>query len=93
MIDDVYFIDPPYTFKGKKAGSRLYSHAELDHHALFELVSNLRGDFLMSYDDVDEINLLARRYGFDTHTVPMKNTHHAKATELLIGPNLSWLRS
>ncbi len=90
--DTIFFIDPPYTFKGKKAGTRLYTHTELDHEALFEQVSNLHSDFIMTYDDVDEIRLLARRYGFDTHTVSMKNTHHAKATELLIGPNLSWLR-
>lgn len=90
--DTVFFIDPPYTYKGKKAGTRLYTYYELDHEALFELIHNLHSDFLMTYEDVDEIRLLARRYGFDTHSVSMKNTHHAKATELLIGPNLAWLR-
>jgi DNA adenine methylase len=90
--DVVFFIDPPYTAGGKNAGSRLYTHSELDHEALFEIASRLRGDFLMTYDDVDAVRLLAQRHGFDTQTVPMKNTHHTKMTELLIGPNLEWLR-
>jgi DNA adenine methylase len=90
--DVVFFIDPPYTAGGKNAGSRLYTHSELDHEELFEIVSRLRGDFLMTYDDVDAVRLLAQRYGFDTQTVPMKTTHHTKMTELLIGPNLEWLR-
>ncbi len=90
--DVVFFIDPPYTAGGKNAGSRLYTHSELDHEELFEIASRLRGDFLMTYDDVDAVRQLAQRYGFDTQTVPMKNTHHTKMTELLMGPNLEWLR-
>ena len=90
--DDVFFLDPPYTAAGKKAGSRLYTHSELDHEELFEIASKLQGDFLMIYDDADGVRSLARRYGFDTQIVPMKNTHHAKMTELLIGRNLEWLR-
>ena len=80
--DVVFFIDPPYTAGGKNAGSRLYTHFELDHEELFEIASRLRGDFLMTYDDVDAVRLLAQRYGFDTQTVPMKTTHHTKMTEL-----------
>src|SRR5262249_46678130 len=29
--DIAFFIDPPYTAAGKKAGRRLYTHYELDH--------------------------------------------------------------
>jgi DNA adenine methylase len=88
----VFFIDPPYTAAGKKAGRRLYTHSDLNHEALFEIASRIRGDFLMTYDDADDVRFLAQRYGFDTETVPMKNTHHAKMQELLIGPNLAWFR-
>jgi len=35
---------------------------------------------------------MARKYGFDTHTIPMKNTHHAQMMELIIGRNLDWAR-
>jgi DNA adenine methylase len=88
----VFFIDPPYTAAGKKAGSRLYTHSDLDHEELFESASHIQGDFLMTYDDTDEIRALAQRYHFDLQAVPMKNTHHAKMTELLLGRNLDWLR-
>jgi DNA adenine methylase len=90
--DVVFFIDPPYTAGGKNAGSRLYTHSELDHEELFEIASRLRSDFIMTYDNVDAVRVLAQRFGFDMQIVPMKNTHHTKMTELLIGPNLEWLR-
>lgn len=89
--DAVFFIDPPYTAAGKKAGSRLYRYWQLNHQKLFELASNLAGDFLMTYDDTEEIRQRADFYGFEMRNVAMKNTHHAKMMELLIGKNLDWL--
>lgn len=91
--DTAFFIDPPYSAAGKKAGHRLYRYWELNHEALFERASSIRGDFLMTYDDTTEIRSLARRYGFDVQAVPMKNTHHTQMWELLIGPSLDWLRT
>ncbi|HYO50581.1 MAG TPA: DNA adenine methylase, partial [Chloroflexia bacterium] len=88
----VFFIDPPYTAAGKKAGSRLYTHSELRHEELFRLSTLLAGDFLMTYDNTDEIRELAGWYGLDMLPVAMKNTHHAKMTELLIGRDLGWAR-
>lgn len=90
--DVAFFIDPPYTAGGKRAGRRLYAHNDLDHEELFELANTFKGDFLMTYDDTENVRELARRYGFDIELVPMKNTHHEKKMELLIGPNLDWLR-
>lgn len=87
----VFFIDPPYTAGGKKAGKRLYRHCDLDHNRLFEIAESLKGDFLMTYDDADEVKNLARKYGFQIRLIPMKNTHHAQMFELIIGKNLSWL--
>ncbi len=89
--DVVFFIDPPYTAAGKKAGRRLYAHSELDHEALFETASTLRGDFLMTYDNTEGVESLARKHNFDTYAIAMKNTHHAKMTELLVGRDLSWI--
>ena len=86
--DVAYFIDPPYTV----AGRRLYAHSAVDHEALFRVVTTLRGDFLMTYDNTPEVRCLAEKHGFDTETIAMKNTHHAKKTELLIGRDLSWAR-
>ena len=87
----VFFIDPPYTAAGKKAGSRLYTHNVLDHERLFEECKKIKGDFVMTYDNSPELVALATRHGFQTRTVSMKNTHHATMTELLVGSDLSWV--
>lgn len=89
--DAVFFIDPPYTAGGKKAGSRLYTHSQLNHDALFQACSELTGDFIMTYDNADEVIALAKKYDFEAKPIPMKNTHHAKMTELVIGKNLDWM--
>ncbi len=88
----VFFIDPPYTASTKKAGTRLYRHAQIDHERLFEQAAKITGDFLMTYDNDDVVRLLAKRYGFDCEAIAMKNTHHAQMNELLISKNLEWLR-
>jgi len=87
----VFFIDPPYTAGGKRAGSRLYTHNEVDHARLFSMCEQLRGDFLLTYDNSDQVRELALRHGFEARPIPMKNTHHAEMTELLIGRNLRWM--
>ena len=89
--DAVFFVDPPYTAGGKKAGSRLYTHFELDHAALFEACAALAGNFIMTYDDSAEVRALAARHGFSVKAIPMKNTHHAAMTELVVGKNLDWM--
>lgn len=91
--DCVFFVDPPYTAGGKKAGKRLYLHSELDHKQLFQSMADVQGDFLMTYDNADDVKKLAEKCGFDTEPISMKNTHHAEMTELLIGRDLSWVRA
>lgn len=88
----VFFIDPPYTAAGKRAGTRLYTHNAIDHAELFRLVSGLRGDFLMTYDNSPELRAMAAQHGFDYAAIPMKNTHNTRMTELLIGRELSWAK-
>ncbi|MEW5948445.1 MAG: DNA adenine methylase [Thermodesulfobacteriota bacterium] len=87
----VYFIDPPYTAGGKKAGKRLYRHYDLDHERLFTVCELLKGDFLITYDNAEEVKELARRHGFQMRLIPMTNTHHATMEELVIGKDLSWM--
>ncbi len=89
--DIAFFIDPPYTSGGKKAGSRLYTHSELDHDELFGLCSKLMGDFLMTYSNDETTRRLVRRHKLVMREIAMKNTHHTKMTELLVGRNLDWL--
>jgi DNA adenine methylase len=88
----VFFIDPPYTAAGKRAGRRLYRHNELDHEALMKLASQVKGDVLLTYDDADGVRDLAASVGFNVDTVAMQNTHLKKMSELLIGSDLSWNR-
>lgn len=87
----VFFVDPPYTAGGKKAGRRLYSFFDLNHAALFEFCANIAGDFVMTYDNADEVIALAMTQDFQTKLIPMKSTHHAEMTELVIGRDLDWL--
>jgi DNA adenine methylase len=87
----VWFIDPPYTAGGKRAGSRLYTHSKIDHEKLFSLMEGIEGDFLITYDNADEVKALAEKHKFQTKCIPMKGTHHAEMTELLIGKHLSWV--
>jgi DNA adenine methylase len=87
----VYFIDPPYTAGGKKAGKRLYKHYDLDHESLFTICESLKGEFLMTYDHAEEVVEMARRHGFQMRLIPMTNTHHTTMRELVIGRDLSWM--
>jgi len=87
-----FFVDPPYTAGGastKRAGKRLYTHHELDHERLFAVAERVAGDVLLTYDDTEEVRALAKRHDFRIKPIPMKNTHHAVMSELLIGRNLA----
>jgi DNA adenine methylase len=81
----------PYTAGGKKAGKRRYRYCELDHEKLFELCEDIRGDFLLTDDNAEEVRVLARRHSFQMRLIPMTNTHHATMEELIIGKDLGWM--
>ncbi len=89
--DVVYFIDPPYTAGGTRAGKRLYRHHQIDHERLFAMCAALKGDALMTYDESEEVKALARQHGLQMRLIAMKTTHHATKGELIIGRDLSWL--
>ena len=84
----VHFIDPPYTV----AARRLYRYSEIDHSRLFRMAKGLAGDFLMTYDNTAEIRELVGKLNFEMKTVAMKNTHHARMRELLVGRSLAWMQ-
>jgi DNA adenine methylase len=88
----VFFIDPPYTASSKKAGTRLYKYHQVNHEELFRLAARIKGDFLMTYDDAEEVRALAVKHRFETRLVAMSSTHHATMNELLIGRDLAWVR-
>ena len=79
------FLDPPYTAAGgKRAGTRLYAHSEIDHPALFRMLADHGSNFLMTYDAAPEIVRLVERHGFSAVRLSMKNTHHDRLPELVI---------
>ena len=81
------FVDPPYTAKGgKRAGSRLYAHSEIDHPRLFEIMADSGADFLMTYDAAPEVVQLVQRHSFSAVRLAMKNCHHNQLPELVITP-------
>lgn len=81
-----FFIDPPYTI----AGRRLYTYHEIDHENLFSMTSNIKGRFMLTYDDTPEIRMLANKYSLSYRTIPMKTTHHLEKNELIISDNFDW---
>jgi len=82
--DCAFFVDPPYTAGGKRAGSRLYTCHALDHDSLFGLLAATSGPAILTYDDALEVRSLALKWGFCVANVIMKNTHHAVVNELAI---------
>ena len=87
--DAIFFIDPPYTI----AGRRLYRYPDVDHPRLFRIAAELQGPFLITYDNADEIRKLASANKFQIAEIPMKGTHHAEKTELVISKDLGWLNA
>ncbi len=86
--DSVFFVDPPYTIAGK----RLYRHSEIDHESLLKVMSMVKGDFLITYDNTTEVKEWAEKYGFEYETVAMKSRQNSNKSELLIGRDLDWAR-
>lgn len=84
--DDVaVFVDPPYTGDGgKRAGTRLYTHNDMDHGQLFAILAESGANFLMTYDCSSEIEELIQRHNFHAVQVLMKNGHHALLPEFVI---------
>lgn len=76
----VFFVDPPYTIAGK----RLYTYFDIDHEALFQAMSTVKGNVLMTYDDTPEVRTWAEKFQLHYKTIPMKTTHHLEKYELLI---------
>ncbi len=84
--DSFFFIDPPYTIAGK----RLYNHFNIDHNELFALTAQLKGKFMLTYDDMQEIRDLAKKHELAFRTIPMKTTHHIQKNEIIISDNFDW---
>ncbi|MDR3610813.1 MAG: DNA adenine methylase [Ignavibacteriaceae bacterium] len=85
--DCFFFLDPPYTVAGK----RLYTYFNVDHEKLFSLAAQIKGKFMLTYDDTSEIRSLANKYNLPYVHIPMKTTHHIEKNEIIISDNFNWL--
>ena len=85
LSDARFFIDPPYTAHGgKRAGSRLYVHSDVDHARIFKALGESDCDFLMTMDCSSEILQLVAEHSFSAAAIMMRNSHHSQVEELLI---------
>jgi DNA adenine methylase len=86
-IENAYFfIDPPYTIAGK----RLYTYHDIDHEKLFSVCAQIKGKFMLTYDDTEEVRFWAEKYNLKYKNIPMKTTHNIEKMEALICDNLHW---
>ena len=79
-----WFVDPPYTVAGKRAGSRLYSHSQIDHERLFRELASVKGQVMLTYDDTPDVLALAAEFGFTARKIPMRNTHNRVMREVVL---------
>lgn len=82
-----FFIDPPYTI----AGRRLYNHYVVDHQRIFKMASKMKGHFLLTYDDTQEVQGWAEKYNLEYRRIPMQTTHLVTKEELLISDSFEWM--
>jgi len=85
----VFFVDPPYT-AGGGPGGRLYRYAEVDHGTLLRLLARLKGEFLATYNDAEEVVRLAEEAGLDHLRVPMLARKGKVVKELVLCRDASW---
>jgi len=57
---------------------------------LFGLLKKVKGNYLVTYNDTEEIRALAQSFNIPFRTIKMKNTHHAQKTELIICKDFKW---
>lgn len=55
------------------------------------MVARIQGNYLMTYDCVDEVKEMAFRCSLPYMSVPMQTTHLIRKEELLISNDFSWL--
>ncbi|GER92694.1 hypothetical protein A45J_0412 [hot springs metagenome] len=61
----LFYCDPPYMVCLEKPGGKhyyQYTFTEADHVRLKDILSNIRGRFILSYDDHPEVRKLYRKF-------------------------------
>lgn len=83
-----FYLDPPYVHF--QANGRYTALEQEQREHLFELLGNLKGNFLLSFDDCDEVRALSRKHRFHIrrvevgYTLASSTANRRNAGELLI---------
>lgn len=84
-IDNFFYCDPPYS---QGEGYKVCSTKEFQHDKLVKILKNLKGRFLLSYDDTDYIRDLYKDFNIIEVSrqkgINNKNVKDKKYNELLI---------
>ena len=80
----VVFADPPYVSPDKRRALRLYTHNDISHERMFDLLAGSEVDFLMTYNLTEDTIRLTDDRGFYAVAVAMKTARHTIQYELVI---------
>lgn len=64
--DSFFYLDPPYEQAIKH---KLYKDSKIDYHELSNMLSKIKGKFLMSMNDSDNIRNIFKHFNIKYHTV------------------------
>ncbi len=83
----LFFIDPPYYDKGKYLYDNYYKNE--DHKKLYEIISHLDNNWIVTYDDSEEISNMYKNYRQKKYSLNYSAARHKQGREIIIfSPNL-----
>jgi DNA adenine methylase len=86
--DVAVYADPPYVRKG----SGLYKHGTIDHERLFRTLDQIKGRWLLTYDDCERVRACVHHHRLAARGFASRSNHKNKLKyELMISRELSWL--
>ena len=79
-VDTFFYLDPPYT----KSKTKHYVHHKVSPNDVLECVRNIKGKFLLSYNDCPEVRELFKQYTVTEVQTTYSGKKKKLVTELLI---------
>lgn len=83
--DTFIFFDPPYYKKGKELYVNFYNHD--DHIKLSKKISELKNDWIVTYDNVEEIREMYKKFKQEEFDIRYSLEKKKKAKEVIIYSN------
>ena len=83
-ISDIslFFIDPPYYDKGKYLYDNYYKNE--DHKKLYEIISRLNNNWIVTYDDSEEISNMYKNYRQKKYSLNYTAAGNKQGKEIMI---------